>query len=90
MALCVLCGGVYVGALLGVWGIIVLVLPSHERNHGLFKTCLLLVVGVLCENCIVDASIPKHGAFGHCCLGCVISYILCVLCSSRQHDGQLC
>ncbi len=29
MALCVLCGGVYVGALLGVWGIIVLVLPSH-------------------------------------------------------------
>ena len=29
MALCVLWGGVYVGALLGVWGIIVLVLPSH-------------------------------------------------------------
>ena len=49
---------------------------------------LLLVVGVLCENCIVDASIPKHGVFEHCCLGCVISYILCVLCSSRQHDGQ--
>ena len=47
----------YVGALLGVWGIIPFFVPDHVTG-GHCSVCWL-VVGVLCENCIVDASI-KH------------------------------
>ena len=44
--------------------------PDHFAGvHGL---CVLVVVGVLCENCIVDASI-KH--VGHAALLCGV---LCV------------
>ena len=54
--------------------------PDHFAGvHGL---CVLVVVGVLCENCIVDASIKHMGraAFVWCvvCV-CVISF-LCLFC----------
>lgn len=63
----------YVGALLGVWGIIPLFcVPDHESCwHGV---CWLGVVGVLCENCIVDASIK------HVWMGCFVWFVCVCLC----------
>ena len=44
--------------------------PDHIAGvHGL---CVLVVVGVLCENCIVDASI-KHAR-----MDCIFVVCLCV------------
>ena len=67
----------YVGALLGVWGIVPVCVPGWlMRVICCGGVCLL--VGVLCENCIVDASI-KHALDGlHLCglfvCVCVISF----------------
>lgn len=44
-----------VGALLGVWDNMV-VLVDHSRGFMLVVLAWGYVVGVLCENCIVDAS----------------------------------
>ncbi len=47
--------------------------------------CWLVVVGVVCENCIVDASI----LFFVCvCFVCVLGYS-CVFCCLRAHGGCL-
>ena len=48
----------YVGALLGVWGIIPFLWCLTILLVCMVCVCWF-VVGVLCENCIVDASI-KH------------------------------
>lgn len=41
---------------------------------------LLVVVGVVCENCIVDASICAHDACFVCVVCAVIFFLLCLFC----------
>ena len=67
----------YVGALLGVWGIIPFLWCLIIWLVCMVCVCWLMV-GVLCENCIVDASI-KHALNGLLICGlfvcvCVISF----------------
>ena len=74
----------YVGALLGVWGII-----PFFWCLTILLVCMVcvcwFVVGVLCENCIVDASI-KHARMDCFCglfvCVCVISFFVFILSSS--------
>lgn len=73
---------VYVGALLGVWDFTRCVL-----FHGLrpFCCCCCVVVGgvgVVCENCIVDASIFILVCF-LCCVCCLRAYGGCLGMLSR-------
>lgn len=55
------------------------------------SVCLLVVVvGVVCENCIVDASICAHDA-ALCCVVCAVifSFVFILLCVVRAHGGCL-
>ena len=59
------------GALLGVWGIVPWLYNPHDGNSCVESLLWFVVVGlcgVLCENCIVDASIKPH-AFYHVAAG---------------------
>lgn len=52
----------------------------------------MVVVGVVCENCIVDASICAHDAcfLGVCCVCCnFFSFVFILLCVVRAHGGCL-
>ena len=72
----------YVGALLGVWGIIPFLWCLTILLVCMVCVCWF-VVGVLCENCIVDASI-KHARMDCFCglfvCVCVISFFLINFC----------
>ena len=75
----------YVGALLGVWGIIPFFWCLIILLVCMVCVCWLMV-GVLCENCIVDASI-KHSWQAALCVWCVvcvcvISFFVFILSSS--------
>ena len=71
----------YVGALLGVWGIVPVCVPGWlMRVICCGGVCLL--VGVLCENCIVDASICMMPLVWWCCVCDVIFSCVFILSSS--------
>ena len=73
-----------VPALFVVW---VWLIPSGSSFHWSLRLWWLVVVGVVCENCIVDASI----LFFVCvCFVCVLGYSCVFVVLGRMVDALAC